>query len=143
MSTPRGDASHRACSHPVYASLLDRPSLITPHPLRLRTRVKDGILDTFSAVNKNSKIFKYFRMFSNIFKRFAPFFESFQTFSNVSILPILPNRYILTHQSSFLTQKLTCAPKFHPHFSCFFQIPDVSNLLFRSVLYLFRCVDPA
>ena len=39
-------------------------------------------------------------MFSNIFERF-------QTFLNVFALPILPNRYNLTPQSPFLTQKPT------------------------------------
>jgi len=80
---------------------------------------------------KNSNIFKYFRIFSNvshhfsnIFKRFAPFFESFQTFSNVFTLPVLPNRYILTHQPPFLPQKPTSPLEKHSQKSPFFQIPD-------------------
>jgi len=84
--------------------------------------------------SKMPRIFEYFQIFSNvshhfsnIFKRFAPFFESFQTFSNVSILPVLPNRYILTHQPSFLTQKSISTPKItqkNPNFSI---IPDNST----------------
>jgi len=75
--------------------------------------------------------FEYFQKFSNvshhfsnIFKRFAPFFERFQTFSNVFTLPVLPNRYILTHQPPFLPQKPTSPLEKHSQKSPFFQIPD-------------------
>ena len=85
--------------------------------------------------------FEYFQIFSNvshqfsnIFKRFALVFEYFQTFSNVSILLILPNRYNLTAQSPFLTQKQTSPPKSTPFFSHFSPISDISTRQFLTAV---------
>ncbi len=101
-------------------------------PVRLRRTTVCFLIAAFGSTSQSSAlvpkapaVLERIRIFSNIFKRF-------RMFSNVLFLPVLPNRYSLTHQPPFLSQKSTSLLKSTPKNHHFSIILDNSSLQFLS-----------